>query len=543
MFKRSRLLCLTLLSSCGFAAESVDYYQAPLNQLEHYNLRSKSVTDKKSNSLRPLNTTTTGDKTNTRYQQFYRGVPVVGEQVILTQNTQGTKVNGHLLEDLNIDIKPKLSPQEALELAKKAYFKNQLAGTIKEESITLQIRSLEVEKPLLVYQVDFKSLSEDNKPLWPFFIIDAQTGSLLKEWNNIKYYLEKGPGGNENVHEYWYGKEGLPALDVTKKGPFCIMDDPQVKLVQVHQAWDWENTITKAFEYLCGNNVAEDTNGAYSPTNDAYYFGHTIVDMYKNWYGVHALQHPDGSPMQLVMRVHFGKNYDNAFWDGRAMSFGDGLDFLPLVSLDIAAHEVTHGFTEQHANLEYHDQSGALNESMSDMAGQAAKAYLLETLPLLYNKAHLKPNEVTWGIGETIMRAAFGKALRFMDMPSSDGYSADCLDKNIAQGHGAYCAISYPELVAYAAVAFSDPEQRQSYIVHTASGVFNKAFYLWSQEVGIKNAYRTMLLANTKYWTSTTGFLDGACGCLYAAKDFQLNITQLKTVFGQVGIDTQKCAI
>jgi vibriolysin len=117
------------------------------------------------------------------------------------------------------------------------------------------------------------------------------------------------------------------------------------------------------------------------------------------------------------------------------------------------------------------------------------------------------------------------------------------LDKNLAQAHGAYCAISYPELISYAETTFKDLGERQSYITHTASGVFNKAFYLWSKEVGIKKAYHTMLLANTKYWTATTEFIQGACGCLYAAKDLQLNTQVLKSIFAQVGIDTQKCAI
>ena len=105
--------------------------------------------------------------------------------------------------------------------------------------------------------------------------------------------------------------------------------------------------------------------------------------MYKNWYGLPVFRGSRGQAGKLLMRVHFGLQYDNAFWDGTSMTFGDGLQLYPLVALDVAGHEVTHGFTQQHAGLEYHDQSGALNESMSDMAGQASRAYLLATSPAI----------------------------------------------------------------------------------------------------------------------------------------------------------------
>ncbi|MFM9635003.1 M4 family metallopeptidase, partial [Streptomyces galilaeus] len=80
---------------------------------------------------------------------------------------------------------------------------------------------------------------------------------------------------------------------------------------------------------------------------------------------------------QLLMRVHYGENWDNATWNGEAMTFGDGSDlYHPLVSLDIVSHEVSHGFTSQNSDLFYYDQSGGINESFSDMAGEAAEYFL-----------------------------------------------------------------------------------------------------------------------------------------------------------------------
>ncbi|WP_392538405.1 M4 family metallopeptidase [Legionella sp. 227] len=549
MIKKLLGFTLVLVAYDAFAVTEVDLYQAPLTSLSQFSLkkpshvsaRTAATPSAEKNTLQQVNQTQEHAKTIMRYQQMYRGIPVVGAQIMITK--EDGQVNGHLLNDMQLNIQPALTPNQAIDLAKKSWFSFNSPMPTYEEMSELQIRAEQQNELKLVYQVSFKTTQTDNKPAWPFFIVDAQSGEITKQWNNIKNYRDGGPGGNEKVHEYWYGRDGLPFLEVIQNGSQCVMDTAKVKLVNLGSAWDWNDLLSTPFQYTCNNNTEENVNGAFSPTNDAYYFGQTIVDMYQDWYGINALQNTNGTPMQLVMRVHFGQNYDNAFWDGQYMSFGDGEDFYPLVSLDVAGHEVTHGFTEQHSNLEYHDQSGALNESLSDMAGQAARAYLLEKFPQFYNKLYLEPNTVTWGIGETIVRDSFGKALRFMDFPSSDGSSADCMDKNLAQSHGAYCAISYPELVAYAKSRIPNPQERQNFIVHTASGIFNKAFYLLAKNIGIKKAYQMMIIANSKYWTPTTNFTKGACGVLYAAKDLSVDQQMVKTVFDQVGVSTTSCAV
>ncbi len=545
---------LVLLSCDVLAVETVDLYQAPLSSLKHFPLLQKvkksahakasSTTD--NNLLQEINLTKKDSKVITRYQQMYLGVPVVGAQIMISKEAStnnNAQVNGHLFEDIQLNTHPDLTQQQALESAQKAWLSFNPQAPMNAAQMELQIRASQGNELTLVYQVSFKSTDSNGKPAWPFFVIDAHSGTLLKQWNNIKNFADHGPGGNEKVKEYWYGQDGLPALEVAQNGTVCTMESSKVKLVNLKFAWDWNDLLATPFQYSCNNNSEDRINGAFSPANDAYYFGHTIVEMYQEWYGVNALQHPNGTPAQLVMRVHFGENYDNAFWDGQYMSFGDGADFYPLVSLDIAGHEVTHGFTEQHANLEYHDESGALNESLSDMAGQAARAYLLEKFPQLYNKMYLEPNVVTWGIGETIVRDSLGKALRFMDLPSSDGSSADCLDKALAQSKGAYCAISYADVVAFANANISSPQDRQSFIVHAASGIFNKAFYLLAKNISIKKAYHVMVIANSKYWTPTTDFAQGACGVLYSARDLAVDTNALKTIFAQVGIDTATCSI
>lgn len=558
MLNKTVLVTLLVVSSIAMSAEPLSLHNAPFSSLDKFpiikNVNQKrtliGVSTTQDNSLQTLNKTKEGNKTVTRYQQFYHGIPVFGAQVTVISITsaginpsKSSLVNGQLINDIKLKVTPGISLQESLDNAKQLYFSDKAQMQITDESSQLQIRPSVDNALALVYLVSYKVITADNKPKWPFFIVDAQSGEIIKQWDNIKTHEDSGPGGNEKVHEYWYGKDGLPALNVTKNNENCIMQSAKVRLVNLNSVWDWNDALLTPYQYACGNNNEDKINGAFSPINDAYYFGHTIVDMYQQWYGLNALQYPDGTAMPLIMRVHFGQGYDNAFWDGQTMSFGDGDAFYPLVSLDIAGHEVTHGFTEQHSGLEYHDESGALNESLSDMAGLASRAYLLESVPNLYNKVYLAPNVITWGIGETIVRDSFGQALRFMDNPSNDGSSADCLDKNLAQKSGGDCSISYKELVDLANAQIFDEESRQSYIVHTASGVFNKAFYLLSQKLGIKTAFNTMLLANSNYWTPNTDFKMAACGVLFAANDLKQDLDAVKSVFNQVGVDTISCSM
>lgn len=547
MFKNKVLIGILAVSN-SWAAHQINFHQTPVSNINQIKAvatqKTTTLTGPGVRELQLVNQVQQGKITILRYQQLYKGIPIIGAQVTLSKgrgkNLNKNVANGHLFDEIQLDTTPTITAQEALLLAKKA--SNQ-TRTDSEKS-QLQIRVKSDNQLQLVYLISFKSLSKENKPLWPNILIDAHTGMIIKQWNRIQTFSDQGPGGNEKTHEYWYGKDNLPSLEVKQESDLCTLEDEQVRLVNLHSIWDITGTERTAFTYPCSHNIEDIVNGAYSVGNDAYYFGHTIIKLYKDWYGVNALQDTAGHPQQLIMRVHFGTHYDNAFWDGEheTMTFGDGDSLYPLVSLDIAAHEVSHGFTQQHANLEYHDESGALNEAFSDMAGQAARAYLLETYPELYNKAYMSENQITWGIGETVIRPDFPiTALRFMDLPSKDGDSADCLDKSLARSQRSICAISYPELLIAANTHYPDELDRQSFIVHTGSGVFNRAFYLMSQQLDIKTAFHIMLLANAKYWTPTTDFNEGACGVLNAAKDLSINLDLIQSIFKKVGIDAKEC--
>lgn len=193
--------------------------------------------------------------------------------------------------------------------------------------------------------------------------------------------------------------------------------------------------------------VADGTvNQAYDSTGITYDFYETIL-------GRNSV---DARGMRLDSYVHFGKKFNNAFWDGGEMVFGDGdgVQFLGFANaLDVVAHELTHGVTQftTPGGLDYVDQSGALNESISDCFGSVVKQWHLGQ----------DVNAADWLIGAGIMGEHVGKALRSMKAPG---------DTSVTW------------------VGDDQPSTMDGYVeggdVHTNSGIPNHAFFLASMALG-----------------------------------------------------------
>ena len=143
--------------------------------------------------------------------------------------------------------------------------------------------------------------------------------------------------------------------------------------------------------------------------NDAYDGADATYTFYKEVFGRDSI---DASGLALISCVHFGVDFDNAFWDGGEMVYGDGSDQLFVVgsltkSIDVIGHELTHGVTQYTAGLEYRVQPGALNESFSDVFGSLAKQYSLGQTA----------DQADWRIGDGLLVPEFGEALRSMSDP------------------------------------------------------------------------------------------------------------------------------
>jgi Zn-dependent metalloprotease len=186
---------------------------------------------------------------------------------------------------------------------------------------------------------------------------------------------------------------------------------------------------------------------------------------YDFWKAVFQRNSIDDKGMRLDGYVHYGKAYNNAFWNGRQMIFGDGdgvlfSDFTG--SVDVIGHELGHGITQYTANLAYHNQSGALNESMSDVFGSMVKQW------------HLKQaaKAADWLIGADIFTPGHkGDALRSMKAPGT-AYDNPDMGKDPQPAH----------MKDY--VKMADTDEGDWGGVHTNSGIPNHAFYLLATALG-----------------------------------------------------------
>jgi pseudolysin len=462
-----------------------------------------------------------------RMQQNYAGFPVFGGYAIfhsphhanaLATVQSNVAMSGMVYTELDSELgKPESSFIQNGVVALNQFKAHYAANTLSEEQVTPMVYIDEHHKAHWAYQVSVFVTHKDSIPSRPTAILDAKTYRPFMQWDDIKTkkvaVKGMGFGGNHKVGEYKYSTD-FPYLEISRNEDteVCFMENTNVRVVDMEHQYEAKNTPMKfncpannSQTYLTGYKADgyDKENGAASPSNDALYDGYVIKHLYHDWYGVEALTKKDGSPMQLVMRVHCGDGYENAYWDGRQMTFGDGFTMMyPLVSLGVGAHEVSHGFTEQHSGLLYYGQSGGMNESFSDMAAQAAEYY--------------SSGKSSWSIGSEIMKEDSGyDALRYLDLPSRDGSSIDTAD-----------------------------EYYGGLDVHYSSGVFNHLFYLLATKPNwnARLAFDVMVKANMDYWTPYSNFEDGGCGVLSAAKDLGYSLDDVKASLKAVAISYDGCS-
>ena len=145
-------------------------------------------------------------------------------------------------------------------------------------------------------------------------MIDAKDKTVLKTWQGLDTHNMTGAGGNTKTGQYHYGSDYSYMQATSNDGVTCVMENNNVKVVNLNHG----TSGSTAYTVPCSTGATYSINGAYSPANDALYFGNVIYDMFEDWYNTAPLS------FKLTMRVHYGSNYENAFWDGSAMTFGDG---------------------------------------------------------------------------------------------------------------------------------------------------------------------------------------------------------------------------
>lgn len=441
-------------------------------------------------TLKPRKTYQNNNGTaTTRYQQYYKGIPVIGDDIIVTTNANGVSsfAHGAVLQGIELDISdinPKVSKKRALRIAKghqQSSIATSKSPIYENESSELAIWQDPDGVARLVYSVTY--MSHGDQPSRPQMFVDAKTGQVIHSYENLQTANATGPGGNQKTGRYDYGVD-FGYLDVAQSGSTCSMTSSNVDTINMNNS----TSGGSIHSFSCPENTVKQINGAYSPLNDGHYFGNVVFNMFSDWFNAAPLT------QKLRVRVHYGNSYENAFWDGQQMTFGDGAStFYPLVSLDVMAHEVSHGFTQQNSNLTYSGKSGGLNESYSDMSGEAAEFYMNGSNDFL--------------VGEQIFKG--NGALRYMNNPPQDNKSID-----------------------------HQSDFTSGMDVHHSSGVYNKAFYLLATTSGwdTKKAFEVYTQANRNYWTSSTNWDDAGDGVLDAACDLAYDVNDVQTTLQAVGV-------
>ena len=438
-----------------------------------------------------------------RLARTYAGLPVVGGDLVVHQSPQGAWEGRSqtLAKDLTLSVTPTVTKTAAG------------AAAVAPSKVTRSITGDQVETarlvvdatgatPRLAYEVLTGGTQQDGTPSRLASYVDARTRAVLRQEQQI----ETVDGSGQSL----YG--GTVPLQLTLSGSTYQLKDPTRGNTYTTEMNNTEDSVLCQFfgsgcktgtlftsaDNQFGNGS---TSSRESAAVDAQYGTNETWDYYKLVHGRNGIF---GTGKGSFNRVHYGNGYVNAFWDGTKMTYGDGdgTSYGPLTSLDVAGHEMSHGVTENSANLAYSGESGGLNESTSDIFGTSVEFYAANAND---------PGDYL--IGEEFDLAKH-EGFRRMDKPSSDGSSADCWSATVGQLD-----------------------------VHYSSGVGNHFFYLLSEGSGAKTlngvsynsptcngapavtgighdaAAKIWYRALTVYMTSSTDYHGARTASLNAARD------------------------
>ncbi len=362
-----------------------------------------------------------------RYDRTYRQLPVLGGDFVVHLASDGSYRGADRATRDAISlasITPELSASKAAGLAVNALRVANAGRTLKR--VTAKPR-LVVDAlhgaPKLAWRTDTVAQDSLGNPVARTVLTDARTGARIDAWDAVETATGDGRSlyggtvplqttGSGSTYQLKDATRGNTYTgDAANKTDLCVVG------ICVNRA---PATVFTDADNHWGTGTAADRASA---AVDAQYGTDQTWDYYKDVHGRNGIA---GDGKGSYNRVHYGAAYNNAFWDDSCFCMtygdGDGATFGPLVSLDVAGHEMSHGVTSKTAALTYSGESGGLNEATSDIFG---------TLVEFHAGNAQDPGDYL--IGEKIVRSGFGRdALRYMDKPSRDGNSADCWSGSVA---------------------------------------------------------------------------------------------------------------
>nr|ADR72651.1 neutral protease B [Bacillus sp. PPB15] len=431
--------------------------------------------------------------THVKLVEKHNNIPVYGsdQTVTLDKENNVKAFFGQVLpnlDDKNIPAAASITAEQAETIAKADIEKE--IGKVKNYD--------GVKKDLFVYGKDgnaylaYLSKASISKPApgyWHYFV-DATNGNVIEKYNAV-----------DNITGFGYGvlgaRQSFEIAQDTKTGQFNLFDGKRGQGVHTFDAENmdenWFNLFSQWLGYTGEEVESKSKFFEDKAAVDAHYNAQKVYDYYKKTFNRNSF---DDKGAKLISTVHVGESWNNAFWNGVQMMYGDGdgQTFIPLSGgIDVVGHEITHGVTEHTANLVYQNESGALNEAISDIFGVMVE-------------------KKSWDIGADIYTPDKpGDALRSLKDPAS-------IPNPLKPSEG------YPDHYSKRYTGTADNGG-----VHINSSINNKAAYLVSEGgdhygvkvtgVGREATEKIYYRALTKYLTANSDFKMMRQAALQSAED------------------------
>jgi len=444
--------------------------------------------------------------THYRYGQKYNNIPVENGMVIVhSKNGKLVSINGTFIKGLQGGSTPSLPEKVALKYAtdniNASVYMWQIPGADAELQRIMKDPSLTyTPKGELVYvsgdgtytpasyRLAYKFDVYAAEPMSRHYVyVDASNGNILSKVDRIHHYdvsntAETVYKGTQSIVADWTGSQYR--LRETGRGN-------GIETYDLNQGTNYASAVdfTDADGYWNNVNAQQDEYAT-----DAHLGTERTYDFFLNNFGRNSI---DNAGFSLISYVHYSSGYNNAFWNGSYMTYGDGDGsyFTPLMSVDVCGHEVTHGLTNFTANLVYAYEPGALNESFSDIFGNCVEYFT-------------DPGDFSWSMGEDITPSNLG----IRNMANPNDFS------NPDTYHGTYWEYSSYDNGG----------------VHINSGVQNYWFYLLTtggsgtndngdpfsvSGIGISDAQAIAFRNLTVYLTTNSQYADAAFYANQSAAD------------------------
>jgi Zn-dependent metalloprotease len=487
----SALLMGGLLAGVGATSAAAAPTPDPLSPAANRAALKATVAD----AFAVKSTTTDADGTaHVRYTRTHEGLRVLGGDFVMhTKGGALRQASVGLTAPLTLGTTPKLAATAASATAQ-AHFTGSVA-TVGAPELVVDATS---GTGTLAYETVVEGFGADGQtPSKLHVVTDANTGAVLSSWDTV----ETATGNS-----VYSGAVSITTTQVSTSS-YSLKDSAHGNgtTCDMNNRTSGTCTLFTDADNVWGTGA---TSNRQSAAVDAHYGAAKTYDYYNTTFGRRGIfNNGTGVPS----RVHYGSAYVNAFWDGSSMTYGDGSgNARPLVSLDVAGHEMSHGVTERTANLTYSGESGGLNEATSDIFGSMVEFYAANS-----------SDAGDYLIGEKININGNGKPLRYMYNPTLDGSGIGCwttgtknVDVHYSSGVGNHFFFNLAE--GTGATSYGTSPVCGGAAAVTGIGR-TKAAAIWYRALSTYFTSSTNYKAARGYTLSAATDLYGKCGTEYKA--------------------------